>query len=309
VIFYVYFPQDNLFYGSAIMPPVGKKSMTVLKKAAFFLVFSALLTGCAPVDLLNGLVPGNGYTFKNDIAYGPNYRQKLDVYMPKHPDARKTAIVFIYGGAWKSGRKGDYRFVGQGLSELGYTVIIPDYHLYPAVQYPVFIDDCARAVVWAHENADKIGINPDRIFVMGHSAGAYNAAMVAFDERWMINVGGDPKWVHGMIGLAGPYDFLPIADPSVKKVFESALDMNDTQPINHIGKGEPPAFLATGNEDEQVEARNTTDMAHKLLDNGNNVTVLSYPNVSHKGIVVSLTRVLTPDAPVRDDIKAFIERH
>lgn len=286
-----------------------KKSMTVFKKTAFLLMFFAGLSACAPVDVLNSFVPGNGFKLTYDIPYGPEYRQKLDIYKPTHQDERKSAIVFIYGGAWKSGDKDDYRFVGQGLSELGYTVIIPDYHLYPKVQYPTFLDDCARAVIWARENAKKFGYDPERIFVMGHSAGAYNAAMIGFDHRWLRDAGGDRSYVRGVIGLAGPYDFVPIEDRSVQKVFASALDLRDTQPINHVGKDEPAAFLATGNEDEQVEARNTTDMANKLLDSKNNVTVISYPGLDHKDIVLALTQVLTPEAPVREDIKAFIDRH
>jgi acetyl esterase/lipase len=127
--------------------------------------------------------------------------------------------VFFYGGSWDSGRRQDYAWVGRALAAQGFLTIVPDYRLYPAVRYPGFVEDGALAVRWAADHARALGGDPGRIVLIGHSAGAYIAAMLALDDRWLEAAGVDPKAVRAFAGLSGPYDFLPLDGPVTQRTF------------------------------------------------------------------------------------------
>ena len=204
-------------------------------KLGLIVVFLASLSACSAIDVLNATVSKDTYLLVPDIAYGSEARQNLDLYLPRKLPINlpiqaqtnsKTAadgaplVVFFYGGSWSSGDKADYRFVGESLASKGIAVMVADYRLSPLVRYPVFVEDSALAVRWAFDHARKYGSDPKRIFVMGHSAGAYNAAMVAMDARWLAAVNLSPNELAGWIGLAGPYDFLPIGDPKTQIAFQ-----------------------------------------------------------------------------------------
>src|SRR4051812_9939383 len=180
------------------------------------LIISALLgavitttTGCTKFEILNATVPSLGYQRTIDQAYGPVPRQKLDVYQPRDAKQDASVVVFFYGGAWQSGEKADYRFVAEALTSQGFIAVIPDYRLYPDVQFPSFIEDGALAIRWVHENAQRFGGDPQHIFLMGHSAGAHIAAMLNLDGRYLQNVGLDQNVIAGTAALSGPYDFIP----------------------------------------------------------------------------------------------------
>ena len=125
-----------------------------LARRGLFAGLAGLLGGCSPATLLNATVSRQGFTREADIAYGTDPRQKLDLYRPDKPRADGRTVIFFYGGSWDSGSKNDYLFVAQALAASGYTVVIPDYRLYPAVRFPAFVDDGARAVRWT---ADRVG--------------------------------------------------------------------------------------------------------------------------------------------------------
>ncbi|MDE1907687.1 MAG: alpha/beta hydrolase, partial [Rhodospirillales bacterium] len=146
-------------------------------------VMLVVLAACSPVTVLNGVAQGP-FSVTHDIAYAPYKRDSLDVYKPVHAH-NAPVVVFYYGGSWQDGDKAMYRFVGATLAENGVVTIIPNYRLYPDTLFPGFLQDSAAAFAWAHAHAADYGGNPDQIFVMGHSAGAYNAAMLALDPEWL----------------------------------------------------------------------------------------------------------------------------
>jgi acetyl esterase/lipase len=157
-----------------------------LARRGLFASLIGSLGGCSPVALLNATVSRKGYTLEPDIGYGPNPRQKLDLYWPDTPRADGKAVIFFYGGSWDSGRKSDYLFVAQALCASGYIVVIPDYRIYPDVRFPAFVEDGAQAVRWA---SDRVGSG--RLFVMGHSAGAHIALMLMTNTPYLRAAGVD----------------------------------------------------------------------------------------------------------------------
>jgi acetyl esterase/lipase len=268
-----------------------------------------VLTGCSPVKVLNALTPDDTFHSTTGIAYGDDPRQKLDVYVPRQPLKDAPVVVFFYGGSWNSGARGDYAFVGEALASRGIVAVLADYRLYPQVRYPLFLEDSARAVAWTRAHIRKFSGNPQRLYLMGHSSGAYNAAMLALDPGLLGAVGMSPEDLSGWIGLAGPYDFLPIENPQVRPVFFWPDSPPQSQPINHVRSGEPPALLIAATKDNLVNpARNTAGLARKLREAGVPVQDLYYSRPNHVTLVASLSRPLRRLAPVLDQVVAFV-RH
>lgn len=266
------------------------------------------LSACSVSTLFNATLSSSGYERVRDIAFGDDPRLKLDVYKPKTPSPRREVIVFFYGGSWQSGSKDTYPFIARSLTAMGYTVVIPDYRLYPAVKFPEFLEDNARAVAWVMRNIESYQGSPRHVFLAGHSAGAYNAVMLAIHPQFLKAQGVDRMAIAGVIGLAGPYDFLPFTDEDIIAVFSSASD-RETQPITYAATPSPPMLLLTGTDDTTVLAKNTHNLAQKLEASGNDVRVLTYPGVAHYGIVLALSEWFRGKAPVLSDVGSFIAAH
>lgn len=279
--------------------------MKLGRAGAAGLLLGLLASACSPLKIFNALMPKDGGVrlVASDVAFGPDPRQHLDVYAPRAASATpRPIIVFLYGGSWNSGTKSGYSFVGRALASRGFVVAIPDYRLVPQIRYPAFLQDNAAAVRWVRSHAAGLGGDADRILLAGHSAGAYDAAMLALDPRWL---GDDRKAVRGLIGLAGPYDFLPFDGPVVEQTFGAVADPVETQPVHYVRKADPPAFLATGDEDDTVRPANSDSLAAKLQAVGVPVERRRYPGIGHAGLVTAIARPLRGRAPVLGDMVAF----
>lgn len=238
------------------------------------------------------------------MPYGAGPRRGLDLYVPDAAPADAPLLVFFYGGRWESGSKELYPFVGQAFASRGYVVAIPDYRLYPDVRYPAFLEDAAAAVAALVADGD-----PSRpVFLAGHSAGAYIAAMLALDERWLRGAGLDPCRVEAAAGLAGPYDFLPLTDPTVRAVFGPGPAERSTQPIAHVDPGDPPMLLVAGAEDETVRPGNTLRLAARLREAGVPVETRLIEGAGHLGVLTPLAALLRSRAPILETVDRFLRR-
>ncbi|GKT21088.1 alpha/beta hydrolase [Acidovorax sp. SUPP3334] len=279
-------------------------------KATGILALAAWLSGCSAVGTLNTLAAKGSHTVQNGVAYGTLPRQQMDIYQPKAeaPAAGWPVAVFFYGGSWNSGERADYLFVGEALAAKGVLTLVADYRLYPEVRYPDFLNDSALAVAYALDHAAQWGGNPKRVFAMGHSAGGYNAAMIALDPRWLQATGHAPSELAGWIGLAGPYDFFPTENPDAQPVFFHPNYPPKAQPIEFAHAAAPRTFLAAPVNDKLVSPeRSTQQLAHKLQAAGVPVTLKSYPKASHTTLIGAFAWPLRWIAPVLDDVTAFIQ--
>ncbi|HYW56995.1 MAG TPA: alpha/beta hydrolase [Polaromonas sp.] len=266
------------------------------------------LGGCSAAGALNALVPTDSYTLRSAVPYGPDPRQQLDVYLPVTRQQPGPVVVFFYGGSWTMGERDTYRFVGEALASKGITAVIADYRLSPQVRYPVFLQDSAQAVLWTFDHLAELGADPRQVFVMGHSAGAYNAAMLALDARWLGGVGLNPAQLAGWIGMAGPYDFLPIVNPDVQVAFEWPGTPADSQPLFHVSRKAPPTLLMAARADTTVNpVRNSEALARKLTAAGAPAGISIYEKVSHVTLVAALARPLRGLAPVLERIERFVQ--
>lgn len=271
---------------------------------------AALTSACTPLSLFATLSPKDPATrVSRGEAYGSDPRQTLDVYVPRGARGDAPMAVFFYGGSWDSGRRQDYSWVGRAMASRGFVTVVADYRVYPEVRYPAFLEDGAKAVRWTVDNAARLGGDPRRLVLLGHSAGAYNAVMLGVDTRYLKAAGVDPASVKAVAGLAGPYDFLPLNDTVTNRVFGQASDLPGTQPLAHVARTSPPAFLATGDRDDTVWPKNTKALAARYREAGAVVEERHYPGVDHVKIVLALSRPLRGGAPVLDEMADFLKRH
>ncbi|HYG49219.1 MAG TPA: alpha/beta hydrolase [Allosphingosinicella sp.] len=269
------------------------------------LMVGAMALFLDPLGSFNALMPKDRASKRvaEGVAFGSGERLKLDVYAPRAPAARpRPVILFFYGGSWNSGRRQGYAFAGRALAAQGFVVIVPDYRLVPEVRYPDFLSDCAAAVRWARRHAGAWGGDGGRIVLIGHSAGAYNAAMVALDPGLL---GADRSAIRGFAALAGPADFLPLDDPASIAAFGAWPRPAETQPVSHAGPGAPPALLLHGTGDTRVRPRNSRRLAARLNAAGGDVRLKLYPGLGHVGILAALAIPFRRQAPVLADVTAF----
>ncbi len=275
----------------------------------FWLLLVAVLglSGCSGVTVLNTLAPERGVRVSENLLFDPSHDLALDIYQPANAH-QAPVVVFFWGGSWQEGDKSLYQFVGRALAARGFVVAIPNYRLYPAVRYPAFLHDSARAVAWVHAHIQRYGGNPQHMVLMGHSAGAYNAAMLALNPEYLHAVGLNRQDIVGMIGLGGPYDFLPLVDPALQAIFAPAApDLATTQPIHWVGKHSPPMLLIESTVDTIVAPKNTRNLGAALRAQGDSVRVLMVPDLSHQWLIGVVSNVLSfRDQGINAAIDAFI---
>jgi acetyl esterase/lipase len=268
---------------------------------------SVLAAACSPLVGVNLLVPEDGYTLRSGLAYGPAERNKLDIYIPREAAASGTVVVFFYGGAWRDGARQDYTFAGQAFSARGYVTVVPDYRLFPEVRFPDFVEDAAAAVAWVRREIAAYGGDPERIVLVGHSAGAHSAAILGLDRRYLERQGVPETAIRGVIGLAGPYIFDPTEYPSTKEIFEGVGPVDDTRPVTFARGDAPSMLLLHGLDDITVLPKNSEELAAALRAEGAKVRYVALPDIGHAGVLLALSSPFEGLAPVMPEIQAFIE--
>ena len=297
----------------------GDANSWVMKWIILFAVLGLLLAigiwffnqpGPRQLDMANNLIPGDGnakllikdQTVDEELGLG------LDIWAPKEAsDEPLPVVVFIYGGGWHAGSKDHYAFAGKALASRGYIAVLPDYRLYPDVRFPAFLEDSAKSVAWVHDNIERIGGDPERIFLSGQSAGAYNVTMLALDRQWLGRHGKSPDFIKGVAALAGPYDFYPFTSDSTKNSFGAYDKPEMTQPVNFVRPDAPPLWLATGADDTQVKPRNSKTLRDRILEAGGDAEYVEYPDMDHIEIMMAIAKPFRHKGPVLDDMVAFFE--
>ncbi len=260
-------------------------------------------TSCSATALVNFISPDEHYDRFEDLSYGELDRQKLDIYIP-NSKANNILIIFFYGGSWDSGNKEQYKFVASSLTENGYTVAIPDYRLYPEVMFPMFMEDAAKAVAWLQNDSEYLN-NIEHIYLMGHSAGAQIANLLISDERYLSNENVKVASLTGSIGIAGPYNFLPLKSDRLKSIFPEEI-RDSSQPINFINGDEVPFLLLHGLSDKTVLPKNSETFAEKIKSVNGEVVLKFYKDVGHIGIIKPFINGFDGSVPTIKDINIFI---
>ena len=276
------------------------------------LILAAALPAEAQVTIFSpfnipGTIDTNVAKVGDNIPFADGKRFKLDVYSPQNLTEPAPVVVFFYGGAWKAGDKLEYEFVGRALASMGFVTVIPDYRLYPEVKYPEFLEDGARALKWVEDNIATYNGDKNRVFLSGHSAGAYNAVMLALDQSFRREFGVTIA-INGVAAISGPYDFYPFEYNEVRNVFGDAPNPEGTQPMNLVTPDAPPMLLLSGTRDPIVRVENTEHLAQKLRDQGVWVTETYYDGFGHLEPVIAMGAMWRWRMPILQDITDFFAR-
>jgi acetyl esterase/lipase len=287
--------------------------MSIMTRRGLFAPFVGALLGgltsaCSPLAALNALGPrdrGAGRVAKA-LRYGDDPRQKMDVYAPEGA-ADLPVLVLFYGGGWDSGSRDVYGWAAQALAASGFVVFLPDYRVVPQVRFPRFIEDAASATARAGDMASIYGGDGARLGVLGHSAGAHLAMMIALDRRYMAAVD-RPDLIRAAAGLAGPYDFLPLDVAASQNAFGRAPDPTLTQPVTFARADAPPIWLGHGTADTVVHAEDATILDARMQAAGGRSEVHLYPGLDHADLIATFSPLFRKKAPVLNDVVAFFRR-
>lgn len=268
---------------------------------------TATLTACSGFGFFvaNAPVPFGAFKRSTDLPYGENARQRLDVFSPQ--SGERPVVVFFYGGSWTMGQKSQYAFVGAALATRGYVAVIPDYRLYPEVRFPELLADPARAVSWVRQHAREFGGDPERIVLMGHSAGAHMAAMLALNDQYLAQAGVPPHSIVGLIGLSGPYALVPNSE-TLNAIFTRPYTPEDWQPRRFASDRAPPTLLLQGAADTVVSAKQTLEMRDALQSHSVYVESHFYPKRGHADTVASFALAVRFRTPALKDTLTFLQR-
>lgn len=261
------------------------------------------------LDRVDALSTASAVQTSDPISYGPAAEQILLVARPAGGGQKsRPVILFIHGGSWSMGRAQDYAFVARNLAAQGYVAVSAGYRLVPGGEYPAMLEDGAAATRWIHDHIADYGGDPSRIFLMGHSAGAYNAVMLALDRRWLDARDVPQGAIAGAIGLAGPYDFLPLDSEGTRDAFGDASDLDATQPINFVRADAPPLLLLTGDDDTTVRPRNSVALERAMIRVGGTAELRQFAGINHAGIIMAMSRPFAGDGAVKAAVHEFLAR-
>jgi len=275
------------------------------------LSLSILTSGCTNASFFAANLPTHfdDVRIAHDIAYGPDADQTLDIYrLPER--GKKTplpVIIFFYGGRWETGGKEDYRFVGSALAKAGFLVVIPDYRKYPAVKFPAFIDDAARAIAWTADHVGAHGGDPADLNVAGHSAGAHIAALAITDPHYLKAFGKTRATVKKFVGMAGPYAFVP-DEEDLKAMFGPPANYPKMQVTTFIDGKQSPMLLMWGDKDTSVGQANLNKLVATIHKKGGCVETKIYPGIDHAWLIGTLSWVGDARDTVLADMTGFFKR-
>ncbi|SBS28151.1 Carboxylesterase NlhH [Marinomonas aquimarina] len=294
----------NMFLASTFMVT------TINIKAPFLAITALFSTGCTQVGVQLANLPT--YMDSNEqhlnIAYGEHPQHHLDIYLPAQTTSeQQPVVVFFYGGRWTDGDKSMYPFVAKPFVDRGYIVVVPDYRKYPEVIFPAFVEDAALAVAWTLENIADYQGNPDKLVLMGHSAGAHIGALISADERYLASHGHSSRPIKAFAGLSGPYDFIP-KDEDLKDIFGPPERYPEMTVTRFIDGTEPPMLLLWGAQDTLVGRRNLDLLQAEVAKQGGQAETKIYPNMGHVDMVANLIWFMPSKASIAQDVSEFFTR-
>lgn len=266
--------------------------------------------GPAVLDTVDRIAGGtNNIELLHKQSLGEDRRQKLLVFGDPSSSKALPVFIFVHGGSWRNGNPDDYGFIARNIAPEGYIVVLGGYRLRESGRYPAMLQDTAAVTAWVHENIAEFGGDPERLVLAGHSAGAYNVAQVALEQRWLAEAGVPAQAIRGVVGLAGPYDFYPYDSDSTRAAFGSVGVGSESQPVNHVRRDAPPMLLVHGELDSLVKPRNTRALAAALEDSGAEVATLFMPAMTHNDPLLALANPWRRDPQIFDAVTRFLEQH
>ena len=288
-----------------------------MKRCLSFVVTVAVLIGPPPRVAAQAAKPN--VRVEQGLVYGKGGDSdlKLDLAMPNDGTGPFPAIMCIHGGAWRAGKRTDLEKTIEGFAARGYVGVTVSYRLAPASKFPAQLEDCKAAVRWLRANAATYHVNPDRIGVMGFSAGGHLACMLGLTHQsdGLEGDGGHPdqsSQVQAVVSFFGPTDFSTkswsddlekdVLLPVVGASFKERPDLyKRLSPVSYVSKDAPPFLFFHGTADPLVNVRHSRVLAEKLKEAGVEAQVVELDGEKHGWVGDKLARTLTQTIQFFDD--------
>lgn len=242
------------------------------------------------------------YSVEKDIRFGNLPQHVLDIYWPEAVKSGTAVLIFFYGGGFSHGDKSQIRRIGESFSKAGIIVVAPNYRLHPEASFPDFVKDAALAVSYVWQNLRDEATLPRPIYIGGWSAGAYIAALISYDGRYLEEVDTPANAIAGFIGLAGPYEGGLCAGETCPHTFPEST-APDWPVARFVDTTEPPMLLVRGTHDLFVEKSNLEDLAASGNSAGIAVTTLVIEDAFHDDV---LSEIEQPGTSVREAVDVFL---
>ncbi|MDP8223436.1 MAG: alpha/beta hydrolase [Candidatus Lernaella stagnicola] len=224
-----------------------------------FVAVAAVLTGRAYLKRsreANNPPPVLGWDFidfRPDLRYVPedesdSDRHTLDLFLPREGEGWPLAVV-VHGGSFLFNSKATLANVGVALARHGVAAVVVNYRLVPSAWPPGQMNDVSRAVAWAFQHAEQYGIDRQRIFLVGHSAGAFLSALAVFHPKGLGGVGIDPRDLGGVVLISGFYDIYSVPLPQRFAFGFSPRSWHEDSPINHLTHNTPRLVIVYAQDD------------------------------------------------------------
>jgi acetyl esterase/lipase len=220
-----------------------------------------------------------------DLAYGPNVKERLDVYLPKSKPGKSAVFLFFHGGGFREGDRAQYGFVAKPFAEHGLITVVASYRLTgDGFKYPDQPQDARLALAWVYKHIAKYGGDPDRLYVGGHSAGGILTADLGVNRKWMKSAGIPEHALRGIVPISGPYDLRTPGRAGESDVYAPTAELQaKASPLLHIDDPAPMAVIAVGSTESYVAS--SQSLASKLTAAGAHATFLSLEGEDHRATV------------------------
>lgn len=245
-----------------------------------------------------------------EVAHSISYRlstredadqRRLDIYR-NMSSGRNPVVIFVHGGAWRGGHRRQYLPFGVCLALQRITAVIPSFSQAPKYLFPEPVRDIAAVVRWVRDNIGKLGGDPSKIFLAGHSSGAQIASLVALDTRYLEFHYLPPSAIRGVIAISGIFEVPATFDYAFGGAEARAL----ASPLRHVREKAPPFLLATGGQDSALVRQQNPPFAEALARAGVTVEQELYPEEDHNSMVVLAS---IRNSPLQNRIRAFVSTY
>lgn len=251
--------------------------------------YLAVGVGLEKVINMTPEIPADIEAFKNIEYKNVNGKSlQLDIYKPKNA-VRPPMLVFIHGGSWKGGKRSDYLVYLVAFAKKGYMTATVSYRLLKDGPYPACVDDITDAVHWFYKNGEKYGYDPDRIALVGGSAGAHLALLAAYGWKNPKAIADSADLqvpshrIKAVVDIYGPIDFTteyarhqPLISSFLAHTYQESPQLyTEASPISYVTKDVPPTMILHGTSDDLVPVSQSDTLKARL-------DLLGIPNVYYK---------------------------
>lgn len=259
-------------------------------------------------------------------SFGSNVNKKLDIFYTGEKDTLRSVdvfwsndskdanvIVFVHGGGWLSGDKKQYREMAMSLASRGMTVVLVNYRLSPQAKFPVHLGDVCAAISWAYNSVTNYNGDPDRIFLMGHSAGGYLITMAVCDDQYLNLYNLTPTDIAGIITISGVFEIKTQEGGATKKYLGMVFGDNEEiwkeatcQNYINESRNDLPPMLSSWTEGEDDLIKNESLNLIEVLSNaGLQFQTFVFEGNDHNAYV---TKLQDPESNFSKELAEFIER-